>query len=490
MQQYLKLDQLEFDHENYRYGVLEHKDQEFIYEYFVQHSAGFKKLQKEMFTHILQDMSFLVCPSSYNEGKFIVLDGNTRLSTLLYMQRDKHQFITKDFTISCIVFKDKISANSEITEKHTQSNFTSWTLIAQARKNMAVGKPSAQDLLISKIYDHLKQITIDSVFCYNQIEYDITNCMETEQGDIFTNFYLRSYSFFNKLNINLVNIDQLNDLQTTLLNQLMLQFCNNKLNSSSADRNYKTIIKKIYDGLSQIKETLISTNNLFKDHSQDSINQMIAEISSNKKSTKKINTSESVIGTENNIVESNESIQDNNNIMDNEGEKSGVENILFETHLQVHNISISNESETQVLRNSSKHANYKKPVSEQIFCNKINEWLEIHGKKCSKNISFRILRELSDIKSEKRNFATTCLLRALGDSLVFEKYGNDKGLPSYAQKNIQNKNDSTGYSLIIKEYDKLSKYAHGLSNCNSQDIYTIFNHLYECYDELINKLNQ
>ncbi|MDK2818261.1 MAG: hypothetical protein KFW21_02295 [Spirochaetota bacterium] len=488
MREMLSLDQLEFDHENYRYGVLEHKDQEFIYEYFVQYSAGFKKLQKAMSTYIMQDISFLVCPSS-NEGKYIVLDGNTRLSTLLYMQRDKHPFIIEDFTISCIVFKDKISANLDIIEKHTQSNFTPWTLIAQARINMKAGKSSDQDLLISKIYDHLKQIAIDSSFRYNQIEYNITNCMETEQGDIFTNFYLRSYSIFKTLKIDFVNIDQLNDLQTTLLNQLMLQFCNNKLNSSSADRNYKTIIKKIYDGLSQIEETLISTNNLFKDHSQDSINQMIAEISSNKKSIKKINTSESVIGTENNIVESNESIQDNN-IMDNEGEKSGVENRLFETHLQVHNISILDESETQVSRNSSKHANYKKPVSEQIFCNKINEWLEIHGKKCSKNISFRVLRELSDIKPEKRNFATAFLLRALGDSLVFEKDGNDKGLTSYAHKNIQNRNDKIGYSLIIKEYDKLSKYAHGLSNCNSQDIYTIFNHLYECYNELINNLNK
>ena len=465
----LRLDQLEFDHENYRYGILENKDQDFIYQYFVSDSAGFKKLQYKMNTYIASDMQFIVCSSS-NDNRYTVLDGNTRLSTLLYMQKNRHSFVPLDFTIQCVIFDTKQDADYEITEKHTQENFTPWTLIAQARKNSHIGKQTVQNLLIIDIYNHLSQIDIDSLFFYDNIQFNIRNCMETEQGDVFTNFYIRCYTIFKELKIDINNL--LNDLHKILLNQLMLQFCNHKLTQVSPDKEYRKIINKILKRLTEIEETLTSVNSHLSTYSQEKINSMINEISPSKKTAKKKDIPKE--NKENPVNEFQSTIFNTDSISkdSNQGE-----------------ISTNDILQEDTVNTKLKHQSYKKSIKEQDFSNQINKWITKHNQYCSKNISHRILTELSEIKPEKRCFATACLVRALGDALVNEAT-NDKYISSYAQKKIQGKNNRNYYSMVIKEYDKLSKYSHGLLNCNVQDIYTIFNNLYECYDELVNQLNK
>ena len=220
----LDINSLEFDNENYRYYALKDLSQEEIYGYFKNYSVGFETLSKKMSRKILK-LDFIVIPSP-NNNKYIVLDGNTRLSVLTDMKKQNHPFVKNGYELNCDIYTDKKEAKDILSETHTKESKTEWNLLNQARFNQDFGVFSDRDKTILQIFDHLQEI--DEIFTFRNVEYTVRNCLETPLGDTFIKFYIKCY----ECDI-VLPMSGLKEIDKKRLYELLMMFINNSKDSKS-----------------------------------------------------------------------------------------------------------------------------------------------------------------------------------------------------------------------------------------------------------------
>ena len=212
-------------------------------------------------------LDFIVIPSP-NNNKYIVLDGNTRLSVLTDMKKQNHPFVKNGYELNCDIYTDKKEAKDILSETHTKESKTEWNLLNQARFNQNFGVFSDRDKTILQIFDHLQEI--DEIFTFRNVEYTVRNCLETPLGDTFIKFYIKCYECFYECDI-VLPMSGLKEIDKKRLYELLMMFINNSKDSKSKQL-IKNAIKRHYRDVEKDNGELFSTTNLPNSKNDDEKN--------------------------------------------------------------------------------------------------------------------------------------------------------------------------------------------------------------------------